>query len=76
MTNFIHRLESSGLILRKHGKYGSHQLKMGHQNCINLVLYNNRNKITCMLIDTAIIVLYSVYLRDFVDDSNTKYVQV
>lgn len=57
-------------------KISSHQLKMGHQNCINLVLYNNRNKITCMLIDTAIIVLYSVYLRDFVDDSNTKYVQV
>lgn len=44
-------------------KISSHQLKMGHQNCINLVLYNNRNKITCMLIDTAIIVLYSVYLH-------------
>lgn len=57
-------------------KISSHQLKMGHQNCINLVLYNNRNKITCMLIDTAIIVLYSVYRRNFVDDSNTKYVQV
>lgn len=57
-------------------KISSHQLKMGHQNCINLVLYNNRNKITCMLIDTAIIVLYSVYLRDFVLNSNTKYVQV
>lgn len=57
-------------------KISSHQLKMGHQNCINLVLYNNRNKITCMLIDTAIIVLYSVYLRDFVHNSNTKYVQV
>lgn len=57
-------------------KISSHQLKMGHQNCINLVLYNNRNKITCMLIGTAIIVLYSVYLRDFVLNSNTKYVQV